>query len=143
MLLYMASRAQLVEAVIAPALARGAIVVTDRYVLSNVVYQGYGGGLDVDTVWSVGQVATGGLMPDLTLLIDVPPEVAIARTGPSRDRIEDRGLDYRLRVRQGYLDGLAELKSPHAVIDGSPDADTVELQIRSEVQRVLGKAPRA
>ena len=90
LLLFMSSRAQIVEEVIRPALARGTVVVVDRFLLSSVVYQGYAGGLDVGSLWQVGLMATAGLKPDLTLLIDVPPEVARGRIGPGRDRIEDR-----------------------------------------------------
>ena len=143
MLLYMASRAQLVEDVIRPALADGAVVVSDRYLLSNVVYQGYAGGLDIDEVWAVGRSATGGLLPDLTLWIDVPPEVASTRVGPPRDRIEDRPEDYRDRVRDGYARAIAGLPSPHASIDGSREPDAVAAQIRNEVARALGIGPRS
>ena len=142
MLLFMASRAQMVDEVIAPALMRGAVVVTDRFLLSNVVYQGRAGGLDPEEIWSVGRIATGGLMPDLTILIDLPPELASARIGPARDRIENRGSEYRDRVRQGYLDEVAALSTPSAVIDGSLGPDDVELSIRHEVNRALGIGPR-
>ena len=125
MLLFMASRAQLVEEVIRPAMARGAVVVSDRFLLSNVVYQGYAGGLGVEELWQVGLAATGGLLPDLTLVVDVPPEVALERVGPPRDRIEDRGEDYRARVREGFLRAAAEPRSPTVVIDGSGDPDIV------------------
>ena len=143
MLLYMASRAELVEEVVAPALARGAIVVTDRFLLSNVVYQGYAGGLDVGEIWAVGRAATGGLLPDLTLLLDVRPEVATDRMGPPRDRIEERGGGYRERVREGYLAARLSLPTPCVLIDASADASTVELQIQNEVSRVLGNGSRA
>ena len=104
MLLYMASRAQLVDEVIAPSLAAGRVVVSDRFLLSNIVYQGFAGGLPVDEIWRVGQAATGGLLPDLTLVLDVPPDGG-ARTGrPGRDRIEDRPDAYRQRVREGFLE---------------------------------------
>ena len=142
MLLYMASRAQLVEEIITPAIGRGAIVVTDRYLLSNVVYQGYAGGLFSEDIWKVGLVATAGILPDLTLLIDVSPDVAEARIGPARDRIEDRGPGYRVRVRQGYLDALRSLSAPHTMIDGTLDPEIVEAQIRNEVQLVLGNGSR-
>ena len=142
MLLYMASRAQLVEEIIAPAIARGAIVVTDRYLLSNVVYQGYAGGLPSEDIWQVGLVATAGMLPNLTLLIDIPPEIAAARIGPARDRIEDRGIEYRRQVRQGYLDALSLLSAPHAMINGTLDPETVEARIRNEVQHVLGIGSR-
>src|SRR5690606_7136155 len=78
-LLFMASRAQRVEQVIRPALESGRVVVCDRFLLSNVVYQGYAGGLEVEELWRVGRLATGGLMADLTILLDVSPEVARGR----------------------------------------------------------------
>lgn len=143
MLLYMASRAQMVDEVIRPALEGGGIVVSDRFLLSNVVYQGYAGGLDVEEVWAVGRSATGGLVPDLTLLIDVPPDVAAARMGPPRDRIEDRPDAYRNRVREGYHEALRQFPGPHALIDGSRGPDAVADQIRDEVARALGIGPRS
>lgn len=79
MLLYMAARAQLVDEVIRPALAAGKIVLADRYLLANVVYQGYGGGLDVAALWEVGRVAVADVMPDLTIVLDVSPQMAAAR----------------------------------------------------------------
>jgi dTMP kinase len=142
MLLYMASRAQLVEQVIRPALEAGGVVVCDRYLLSNVVYQGIAGGLGADEVWRVGAAATGGLMPDLTLLIDVPPEVARARVGPPRDRIEDRPDSYRAAVRRGFLDAAAAYPAPLAVVDGSADPRAVAARLQSEVARALALDPR-
>jgi len=142
MLLYMASRAQLVDEVVRPALAAGRDVVSDRYLLANVVYQGHAGGLPLEEVWGVGRAATGELMPDLTLVIDVPPEVASARVARPRDRIEDRPLEYRRRVREGFLLALETYPSPIVLIDGSVDRDTVAAQLQNEVQRALGIGPR-
>ncbi|MCA1686447.1 MAG: dTMP kinase [Planctomycetia bacterium] len=150
MLLYMASRAQLVEEVIRPALARGAFVVSDRYLLANIVYQGDAGGLNVDEIALVGRAATGGLFPDLTLVLDVPPGVARSRIGPARDRIEDRPADYHARVREGFLRAAAGARSgrcddypaPVVVVDASGDRDEVAGRIRSEVERALALDPR-
>jgi dTMP kinase len=142
MLLFMSSRAQLVEEVIRPALARGAVVVADRFLLSTVVYQGYAGGLDVDELWRVGLTATGGLLPDLTLLVDVPPEVAEARIGPPRDRIEDRGEDARRKVREGFLTASKTHPAPIVIVDGSGDPDSVSSRLQSEVMRALALDPR-
>jgi len=143
MLLFMASRAQLIAEVVRPALGRGAVVVGDRYLLSNVVYQGIAGGLDVDDLWRVGRAATGGLMPDLTILIDVPIEVALGRVGPGRDRIEDRGIAYRKQVREGFLHASASYPGPIVVVDGSLGLDDVTAIIRTEVARALAIAPRS
>ncbi len=145
MLLYMASRAQLVEEVIRPALEAGKIIVSDRFVLANVVYQANAGGLAIEDVWSVGRAATGGLLPDLTLILDVPPEVARERVNRSRDRIEDRPDEYRAKVRAGFLRAARDWPSgecpyypaPIAVIDASADPATITARIQSEVERVL------
>src|SRR3954468_2995531 len=95
MLLYMASRAQLVEEVIRPALAAGKTVVCDRYLLANIVYQGHAGGLAVEDVRHVGAIATGGVAPDCTFLLDMNPAAALQRMGSQLDRIERRGNAYR------------------------------------------------
>lgn len=144
MLLFMASRAQLVDEVIQPALDAGKIVVSDRYLLANAVYQGYAGGLPVGAVWQVGQIATRGLMPDLTLLLDLFPEAAEARIGPPRDRIEDRPVEYREKVRLGFLDAARDdYPTPIVVIDASRSEDEVAEQVLSEVERALGSRPRS
>ncbi|MEK6246731.1 MAG: dTMP kinase [Planctomycetales bacterium] len=103
MLLYMAARAQLVQQVIKPALAAGKTVVSDRYLLANVVYQAHAGDGDAETVWQVGEVATDGLMPDLTLVLDMAADVAGKRLGSELDRMESRGDEYRGRLRAGFL----------------------------------------
>lgn len=140
MLLFMASRAQLVEEVIRPALGAGKVVVSDRYLLANVVYQGYAGGLPVEAIWEVGRAATGGLMPDLTLVLDVPAEVARARVGSARDRMEDRAD--MARVRAGFLEAARAYPAPIRTIDASADPDAVARQIRDEVAHVLAIDPR-
>ena len=142
MLLFMSSRAQLVEEVIRPALGRGAVVVVDRFLLSTVVYQGVAGGLDVDQLWQVGLAATAGILPDLTLLVDVSPEVARSRIGPGRDRIEDRGEEARALVREGFLAASKAHPAPIVVVDGSGDFDAVSDRLQSEVMRALAVAPR-
>jgi dTMP kinase len=124
--------------------------VCDRFLLANIVYQGAAGGLGVEAVGAVGRVATGGLLPDLTVVLDVPTAVARARVGPARDRMEDRPAEYQERVRAGFLDaaraaaagGCSYYPAPVAVVDGASDADAVAAAIRSEVQRVLAIDPR-
>jgi dTMP kinase len=152
MLLYMASRAQMVEEVIRPALDAGRIVVSDRFLLASLIYQGYAGGLPTESIAQVGQVATGGLLPDLTVVLDLAPEIARSRVGSARDRIEDRPATYQERVREGYRDaafdrgGRSELgafyPAPMVVIDASADTETVFERIKSEVERVLALGAR-
>jgi dTMP kinase len=140
MLLYMAARAQLVAEVIRPALESGKIVVCDRFLLANVVYQGHAGGLDVESVWQVGAIATGHLAPDLTFLLDMPAEPAAARIGRAPDRMEAQGLDYLRRVRQGFLDEAQRQPDKIAVIDASRDIPAVQADIRSAAKHVLDAA---
>ncbi|WP_337173709.1 dTMP kinase [Paludisphaera sp.] len=142
MLLYMASRAQLVDQVVRPALAAGRIVVSDRFLLSNIVYQGVAGGLDAAEVARVGAAATGGLLPDLTLILDVAPEVARERTGPARDRIERRPAEYQAKVRAGFLNPAGLYDAPVVTIDAGAGPDAVFGRIQREVERVLGLGSR-
>jgi len=149
MLLYQAARAELVEEVITASLAVGKVVVSDRYLLSNIVYQGTAAGLLEEEIAMVGMVATAGVLPDLTIILDVPPEVAQARTGGARDRIEDRPPAYQAKVRDGFLAALAGAAqsgargrcpyypAPLVAIDSSGDSDRVFAQIQREVARVL------
>lgn len=154
--LFMAARAQLVDEVIAPALAAGRVVVSDRYLLANIVYQGSAGGLLEEEIALVGMVATAGLMPDLTIVLDITPEAARARVGPARDRIEERPTFYHERVRAGYL-GVAQAPqaangsqadestcypAPIVVVDASLDSETVFARIQAEVTRRFGLDPR-
>src|SRR5262249_4950938 len=101
-LLFMASRAQLVADWIQPGLDAGRPVISDRFLLANVVYQGHAGGLDPDRLWDIGRFATGGLEPDLTVVLDLPPELALARRDRPPDRVESRDAAYQARVREGF-----------------------------------------
>jgi dTMP kinase len=131
MLLYMASRAQLVHEVIRPALAQRKTVVSDRFLLANVVYQGYAGGLDVQRLWQVGEVAVGGLHPDLTIVLDMDVASAQQRMDRQLDRMEAQGHQYLQLVRQGFL---AEADGPHekiVVVNADQGVDEVQADIRS------------
>ena len=143
MLIYMAARAQLVDEVIRPALAAGRIVVSDRFLLANVVYQAHAGGLDADQVWQVGRVAVDGIEPDLVMVLDMDPHLAAERLGRPLDRIESRGEVFRRQVRAGFLAEAA--RQPHriAVIDAARDIETIEAEIRVIAGRVLGQRPTA
>jgi dTMP kinase len=134
MLLYMAARAQLVSAVIEPALERGAWVVSDRYLPANIVYQGHAGGLDPEAIRGVGGMATGGLMPDLVVLIDVDLETAARRLDRPLDKLENRGDEFRRRLRAGYLAEVAGHPEGIAVVDGAAGIDEVAERIRDTIQ---------
>ena len=103
MLLYMAARAQLVEEVIAPALKAGKTVVSDRFLLANVVYQGYAGGLDLEAIRQVGAIATAGVEPTLTFVLDAPEDVAASRLDRPLDRMERQGDAFRQRSERATL----------------------------------------
>jgi dTMP kinase len=138
-LLFMASRAQLVGEVIRPALERGEDVVSDRFVLANVVYQGYAGGLDPAELWQVGRFSTGGLEPDLTVVLDLPPSEAEARRARPADRIEGRDADYHARVRAGFLAEAERRPDRIRVVGARESVGDVHLSVCAEVERLLTK----
>jgi len=143
MLLYMAARAQLVDEVIRPALAAGKTVVCDRYLLANVVYQGHAGGLDVASLWEVGRIATGGLLPDLTIVLDLPVEMAAARRNRALDRMERQGREFHERVRRGFLDEAARQPERIAVVRADGSVDEVQQALRRAASRWLDQNPRS
>ena len=137
MLLYMAARAQLVSEVIQPALASGKVVVSDRFLLANVVYQGHAAGLDPQDIWDVGGVATGGLEPDLTVVLDMPLEKAVGRIGRELDRMEARGLEFLEKVRQGFLREAERSPERIVVVNADQDIPQVQHDIRQVASRCL------
>jgi dTMP kinase len=137
MLLYMAARAQMVEEVIRPALAAGKTVIADRYLLANVVYQGHAGGLDVASLWEIGRLATDGVMPDLTVVLDLSPEAAVGRLNRTLDRMEAQGDEFRRRLREGFLQEAAGQPQQIVVIDAGRPVDAVQEDIRAAVRRVM------
>jgi len=103
-LLYAAARSQVVEEIIRPALAQGTIIIADRYMDSTIAYQGYGRGLDIEFLQDLNRLCTGGLKPDLTLLLDIDPDEGQSRRKRDvPDRLEKEGLDFQARIRAGYL----------------------------------------
>jgi dTMP kinase len=136
MLLYMASRAQLVAEIIQPALSLGHIVISDRFLLANVAYQGHAGGLDVEQVWSVGQVATAGITPNRTYLLDMPVATAAARLQRTLDRMESRGDEFLSRVRDGFLVEAKRLPNVR-VLNAAQDAAVIQDEIRRDAKQLL------
>jgi dTMP kinase len=137
MLLFMAARAQLVDQVIAPALAAGKTVVSDRFLLANVVYQGHALGLDVPTLWKIGQVATAGVQPDLTFVLDMAPAAAAGRLQRPLDKLESRGPEFFARLREGFLTEAARQSGRIAVIDADRPIDEIQAEIRRLAEPLL------
>ena len=127
-LLFMAARAQLCSRVIRPALEAGKVVISDRFLWSSVVYQGIVGGLGIEEVLSIGRVATGGLLPELTFLIDLDPADAHSSLDEG-DRMESRGLDFQREVREGFAGLAADFSDNFALIDGSGSVEQVHEQV--------------
>jgi dTMP kinase len=146
MLLFAASRAQFVAEVVLPNLAAGTCVLSERFVDASVAYQGYGRGLPVDLVRRTNEVASQGLRPDLTLLIDIEPELGLARArradgkdAPAGrgDRLEQEDVAFHARVRGGFLELAREDPGRFVVVDGSLPRDDVHQALLDAVRRLL------
>ncbi|GFN21721.1 MAG: dTMP kinase [Thermoanaerobacteraceae bacterium] len=140
--LYAASRAQHVRGKILPALEAGRVVLSDRFVDSSLAYQGFGRGLDPELVRQVNDLATGGLTPHLTLLLDLPPEEGLRRSrGEGRhgdpDRFEQEDLDFHRRVREGYLELARREPGRFKIIDATGPQDEVFRQVWEAVEPLL------
>jgi len=138
LLLFNASRAQLVAAVIHPALKRETAVICDRFFHSTIAYQGYGRGLDLDLIEAANNIATQGLRPDLVVLLDIPVEQGLSRK-KLKDRFEREELAFHQRVRQGYLEMAKKDPRRWLLIDSSLPKRDIERQIWEEVEQLLPK----
>lgn len=133
MLLYMAARAQLVNDIIKPALIKGKTVVCDRFQDSTLAYQGYGLGIDINFIKSIGNCVTAGIKPDLTIFLDLPIKKGLKYRISSKDRIEKRSYVYHLRVRKGYLK-LAKLEPERIkIVKVAEDKNKTQARIRKLV----------
>ena len=139
LLLFCASRAQLVREIIQPALAVGTIVIADRFCDSTTVYQGVGRKISVDQVAAINNFAVGDCLPDLTLVIDLDPRIGLERARGRElfDRMENQTLDFYQRVRQGYLDLAQREPARVKVVDGSRTLDAIQQQIWELIRHVL------
>ncbi|MDP9430768.1 MAG: dTMP kinase [Actinomycetota bacterium] len=140
-LLYAADRAQHAHAVLRPALAAGEVVVTDRYVDSSLAYQGAGRTIGQDDVAAISRWATQGLRPDLTVLLDLPPETGLARAWGRAvaDRLESESLEFHQRVRDGFRALAAAEPERYLVLDATRAVDELAADIRARVGALLGE----
>lgn len=146
LLLFAAARAQLVREVIAPALLRGAVVLSDRFLDSSTVYQGVARNLSMDPVNHINHFAVGNVLPDLTVIIDVPTEVSLARirqrASDLPNRMERENIDFYEKVREGYLVLAKGIPDRYFVVDGTLSEDVVEKKIWAEIEKRLAEAPQ-
>jgi len=158
LLLFAASRAQLVDEVIFPALEAGTVIVCDRFFDSTVAYQGYGRQLPLDDIIHINRIATQELVPDMTFFIDISPEIAFERCGErlavERDRMEESGIRFYERVINGYMHLAQQDRGRYYVIDGQKPIDDIQSTIwrlvleklsedlPSEMAEVLVSAPQ-
>jgi len=136
-LMYAADRAEHVASVIAPALDRGAIVITDRYLDSSLAYQGAGRALDPAEIARINDWATGGRTPDLTILLDMDPMAGLSRRARSADRLEAEPAEFHLRVRQGFLDLARAEPSRYLVLDADRPSGEVTRDIQERIRELL------
>jgi dTMP kinase len=136
-LMYAADRAEHVDSVILPALERGAVVVTDRYVDSSIAYQGRGRNQSIDEIAGLNRWATGGLRPDLTVLLDLPPVSGLGRRAPSADRLEAEPRDFHERVRAGFLTQAEADPDRYLVLDATRPPDELSLAIHDRIHDLL------
>lgn len=139
LLMFMTARAQLTEEFIKPALAAGKTVVCDRYVFSTVVYQGYGCGIEPETVWELNGFATNGLIADLTFVFDMDAEKAMKRLGDSLDRMESRGLGYFNKLRNGFLTESKRWPTGVELIDADGSIKEVHQRVLTAAASTLQK----
>lgn len=141
-LLYAASRAQLVDEMVLPSLKKGKIVLCDRYIDSSVAYQGYGSIGDIGEVLTINRMATGGLMPDRTYLLDIPITIGQERIGirgNPKDRVEQKDLQFHRQVKEGYLQIAASDSQRIKIISGEQGIQQVFHQIIEDLQQILEK----
>src|SRR5258705_418217 len=142
--LFMAARQEHVTRVIAPALARGAVVISDRYADATVAYQGYGQGMDVQTMRELTVLATGGVLPDLTLVLDLDPVSGMRRIrGRALDAFEKMDTAFHRRVREGYLEIARADKNRVVVLDADRDPEALHADVVRAVDELRGRRGRS
>jgi len=136
-LLYMAARAQVVEEIIKPGLNRGEIIICDRFLDSTIAYQGYGLGIDIKLIKSIGSFTTQGIKPSLTIFLDLPVKSGLFYRNNCQDRIEQRPVSYHQKVRRGYLALAKEEPRRIKIVKVESDKDKTQANIREIVNGIL------
>ncbi len=133
--LFLADRAQHVDCIIKPALKEGVVVLCDRHTDSTVAYQGYGRGLDLEQIHKLNKIATSGLKPDLTIVLDVDVETSQKRVGAEKDRMESAGIEFFQKVRKGFLEIAKQEPERVKVVDSTQSIEEIHKQILELVGR--------
>ncbi len=138
--LYLADRAQHIQEKIIPALEEGKIILCDRHTDSNIAYQGYGRGIDIDKVKYLNDIAVAGVKPDITFVFDVDSEIAQERVGKTKDRLESLGIEFHKKVRNGYLEIAKNEPNRVHVINSNLGIEEVFAQVKKVLdEKVLGR----
>lgn len=133
--LFLADRAQHIDCIIKPALEKGTIVLCDRHTDSTLAYQGYGRGLDLEEIRKLNKIATSGLTPDLTIVLDVDIETSQARVGAEKDRMESAGIEFFQRVRNGFLEIAKQEPERVKVINSADSIENIHKKVVELVAR--------
>lgn len=135
--LFLADRAQHIDTIIKPAIQNGVVVLCDRHTDSTVAYQGYGRSLDLDQIKQLNNIATSGIKPDITFILDIDIETSLTRIGKGRDRMENSGQKFFERVRNGYIEISKQEPERVKLLNGKDTIDNLNKQIIDSVQKIL------
>lgn len=135
--LFLADRAQNIDTIVKPAVFSGKIVLCDRHIDSSVAYQGYGRGLDIQQIKNLNLLATGGMLPDLTIVFDIDIETSMQRVGKNKDRMENSGNEFFNRVRNGYLELAKQEPDRIKVVDSTASIDDIHNKVKNIVLALL------
>lgn len=135
--LFLADRAQNIDTIVKPAVSSGKIVLCDRHIDSSTAYQGYGRGLDIQQIKNLNSIATGGMLPDLTIVFDIDIETSMQRVGKNKDRMENSGVEFFNRVRNGYLELAKQEPDRIKVVDSTGSIEDIHKHVVSLVSNLL------
>ena len=135
--LFLADRAQHIDTIIKPAIDKGIIVLCDRHTDSTVAYQGYGRMLDLKQIHSLNNIATSGLKPDITFVLDIDIDTSLERIGKGRDRMENAGNEFFTRVRNGYIEISRQEPNRVKLLNGKDSVENIHRQIVNHIQKII------